>query len=50
MEISKTNKHLGLLVMRERVEMVGGRFSIESSPGRGTTVRVDIPLEKVTRG
>jgi signal transduction histidine kinase len=50
METSKTNKHLGLLVMRERVEMVGGSFSIESSPGHGTTVRADIPLEKVIRG
>ena len=45
METSATNKHLGLVVMRERVEMVGGAFSIESSPGRGTTVRADIPLE-----
>jgi signal transduction histidine kinase len=50
METSKTNKHLGLLVMRERVEMVGGTFSIESSPARGTTVRVDLPLERPTRG
>jgi signal transduction histidine kinase len=45
MEASKTNKHLGLLVMRERVEMVGGRFSIDSSRKRGTTVRADVPLE-----
>jgi two-component system NarL family sensor kinase len=43
-------RDLGLLVMRERVAMVGGRFSIESSPGRGTTVRADIPLEEVARG
>ncbi len=44
METSKVNKHLGLLVMRERAEMVGGSFSIDSSKGRGTTVRVDVPL------
>jgi signal transduction histidine kinase len=50
MEASKTNKHLGLLVMRERVEMVGGRFSIESTPARGTTVRADVPLEAAARG
>jgi len=49
MEASKTNRHLGLLVMRERIEMVGGRFSIESSRGRGTTVRADVPLEAVAR-
>ncbi|MGQ0553586.1 MAG: sensor histidine kinase [Planctomycetota bacterium] len=47
METSKVNKHLGLLVMRERAEMVGGRFAIESSPRRGTTVRADVPLRAV---
>ena len=31
-------KHLGLLGMRERLEMVGGKFVVESSPGKGTTV------------
>ncbi len=35
---------LGLLGMRERVEMLGGTFDVESSPGQATTVRVDIPL------
>jgi signal transduction histidine kinase len=34
---------LGLLGMRERVEMVGGNFHVESAPGKGTTVRVQIP-------
>jgi signal transduction histidine kinase len=36
-------KRLGLLGMRERVEMVGGTFCVESAPGQGTTVRVEIP-------
>jgi signal transduction histidine kinase len=31
-------KHLGLLGMRERLEMVGGRFDVESRPGKGTTI------------
>lgn len=42
-----TAKHggrLGLVGMRERVEMVGGHFTIESTPGEGTTVRVEIPF------
>ena len=30
--------------MKERVEMVGGTFSLESAPGRGTTIRAEIPL------
>jgi PAS domain S-box-containing protein len=42
-------KRLGLLGMRERVEMVGGRFSVESSPGNGTTIRAEIPFANGTR-
>ena len=41
---SKRNGRLGLLGMRERLEMVGGRFSVESAPGKGTTVQAQIPL------
>jgi signal transduction histidine kinase len=43
-------KRLGLVGMRERIEMVGGRFTLESTPGRGTTVRAELPLppEKAT--
>jgi signal transduction histidine kinase len=41
---AKGNKQLGLLGMRERVEMVGGTFRVESAPGHGTTVRVEIPF------
>ncbi len=40
---SGANKRLGLIGMRERVEMVGGNFTIESAPGRGTTVRAEVP-------
>ena len=35
---------LGLLNMRERAEMIRGRLSIESAPGEGTTITLDIPL------
>ena len=38
------NNCLGILGMRERVEMVGGTFAIVSTPGQGTTVRVQVPL------
>jgi signal transduction histidine kinase len=41
---AKGNKRLGLLGMRERVEMVGGSFAVVSTPGKGTTVRALIPL------
>lgn len=33
----------GLAGMRVRVESEGGRWSIESTPGRGTTIRVALP-------
>jgi signal transduction histidine kinase len=40
----KRNKRLGLLGMRERVEMVGGQFAIESAPGHGTAIHAEIPF------
>jgi PAS domain S-box-containing protein len=40
---AKRHRRLGLLGMRERVEMVGGSFSIESAPGKGTRVRARVP-------
>ncbi|MBN1689228.1 MAG: sensor histidine kinase [Candidatus Omnitrophica bacterium] len=42
-------KRLGLLGMRERMEMIGGNFSVDSKPGKGTTVRVYAPL-KISNG
>ena len=35
---------LGLLGIRERVELVGGTVAIDSSPGGGTRVVIDVPL------
>jgi len=45
---AKRNKGLGLLGMRERVEMVGGHFAVESAPGKGTTIRAEIPFANGT--
>ncbi len=36
--------HLGLVGMRERAELLGGRLELESSPGAGTRVRAFLPL------
>lgn len=38
-------KRLGLLGMRERLEMAGGKLTIQSSPDAGTTVAAWIPLK-----
>ena len=37
------SRHLGLTSMRERTEALGGVLTVESAPGRGTTVRVEVP-------
>jgi signal transduction histidine kinase len=41
---ARKGKRLGFLGMRERLEMVGGNFSVTSVPGKGTTVFAQIPL------
>jgi signal transduction histidine kinase len=47
---AKRGRRLGLLGMKERLEMVGGSFSVNSSPGEGTTVLARIPLLDRNRG
>lgn len=37
--------HFGLAGMRERVEMVGGRLLVDSAPGQGTTIAVEMGSE-----
>jgi signal transduction histidine kinase len=37
-------KHLGLTSMEERVRELGGSLRIDSAPGEGTTVSVEVPL------
>jgi signal transduction histidine kinase len=36
-------RHLGLTSMRERAQVLGGAWAVESAPGAGTTVRVEVP-------
>lgn len=43
-EEARRRGRLGLLGMSERATMLGGKLTIESSPGKGTTVFVDIPV------
>jgi signal transduction histidine kinase len=39
-----SGRGLGLLGMRERVELLGGTFKVDSSPGNGTRIAVEVPL------
>jgi signal transduction histidine kinase len=43
-ELENGNR-LGLFGMRERVVMLGGKLIIESSPGKGTTISVEVPYD-----
>lgn len=41
----KGERGLGLIGMRERLSALGGQFTIDSAPGRGTDLLIIIPLE-----
>ncbi len=43
-ESIENKKTLGILGMRERVQIIGGEYTISSKPGNGTAVEVKIPL------
>lgn len=42
-ELPHLNTHVGLLGIQERAEMLGGKLTIESVPGQGTTLVVEVP-------
>ena len=46
----KANGRLGILGMRERLELVGGALTVESTLTKGTTVFARIPLAAGGRG
>jgi signal transduction histidine kinase len=39
-------RRLGLYGMEERVALIGGAFTIESRPGSGTTIHIEIPVKE----
>jgi signal transduction histidine kinase len=44
--VEGTTDGFGLIGMRERIRLAGGRHEIESEPGRGTSVRALIPASR----
>lgn len=44
----KASNGLGLISMRERLRLAGGRISVESRPLQGTTIDVIVPLTQVS--
>jgi PAS domain S-box-containing protein len=45
---SSAEHRLGILGMRERLALLGGELTIDSDPGRGTTVIATVPLLPMT--
>ncbi|MEE1801860.1 GAF domain-containing sensor histidine kinase [Streptomyces sp. NPDC101062] len=41
--IRRAGRHLGLVSMRDRASGVGGRLRVQSAPGRGTTIEMEVP-------
>jgi len=50
--LARESGHLGVLGMQERAEMLGGTLTVESVPGMGTTLFVEVPYAhtNITRG
>ncbi|MFI6017325.1 GAF domain-containing sensor histidine kinase [Streptomyces sp. NPDC051287] len=39
----RAGRHLGLVSMRDRASGVGGTLTVESAPGKGTTIEMEVP-------
>lgn len=50
LEDAAAGGHLGLVGMRERVDILGGRLTIESTPESGTRIEVSFPLGEAAAG
>jgi two-component system NarL family sensor kinase len=37
-------RHMGLISMQERAEIIGGKLTLYAAPGQGTSLHVTIPL------
>ncbi|MFD7263327.1 GAF domain-containing sensor histidine kinase [Streptomyces sp. NPDC059874] len=41
--VRRAGRHLGLVSMRDRASGVGGRLTVHSEPGTGTTIEMEVP-------
>ncbi|MFJ5778524.1 GAF domain-containing sensor histidine kinase [Streptomyces sp. NPDC093094] len=41
--VRRAGRHLGLVSMRDRASGAGGSLTVESAPGKGTTVEMEVP-------
>jgi signal transduction histidine kinase len=47
--VLKAPRSSGLIGMQERIVLLGGRMTIDSSPGAGTAINAELPLDETTR-
>ncbi|ORT57481.1 GAF domain-containing sensor histidine kinase [Streptomyces sp. CB03238] len=41
--VRRAGRHLGLVSMRDRAGGVGGKLTVQSAPGKGTTIEMEVP-------
>jgi signal transduction histidine kinase len=41
--VRRAGRHLGLVSMRDRAGSVGGKLTVDSAPGKGTTIEMEVP-------
>ncbi|MFJ5041180.1 GAF domain-containing sensor histidine kinase [Streptomyces parvulus] len=41
--VRRAGRHLGLVSMRDRANGTGGRLTVRSEPGKGTTIEMEVP-------
>ena len=49
-EADASHERMGLVGMRERAEMLGGTFTVESEIGAGTIIYVEVPHGNTNSG
>jgi two-component system CheB/CheR fusion protein len=49
-EIDGQDGGFGLVNVRERIRMIGGTLEVESAPGEGTRVTIEVPWKRIEEG
>jgi signal transduction histidine kinase len=45
-QATEREEHIGLRGMRDRVDLIGGTFELNSQPGQGTRIEVKVPIHE----
>ncbi len=43
---SESSSHYGLKGMRGRIEKLGGEIRLETAPGKGTEIKINVPFDE----